>query len=239
MTSKKPQTHCYTVGSQVPYFAVQTFVFVYIFRPFELYLGTDVPYCMKTCRKKHTLKHKILCTIISRGFMIPLKSLTLNKILQSLPISHFNGLILYIFRQDLENATDYGLAVATSLATVLNRTFQTRIASSSSTSFDKCPQFVSKEKRQKIFGKASKKAILRQHHNFELKQYLQIKYCHHSMELIWGVAPQAYQCTRNNINRTKALAPRPRAQVYVAQCYVFGKSGVEGTLFLQNVTLKT
>jgi hypothetical protein len=97
--------------------------------------------------------------------------------------------------QDLENATDYGLAVATSLATVLNRTFQTRIASSSSTSFDKCPQFVSKEKRQKIFGKASKKAILRQHHNFELKQYLQIKYCHHSMELIWGVAPQAYQCT--------------------------------------------
>jgi hypothetical protein len=30
--------------------------------------------------------------------------------------------------QDLENATDYGLAVATSLATVLNRTFQTRIA---------------------------------------------------------------------------------------------------------------
>ena len=126
----------------------------------------------------------------------------------------------YIFRQDLENATDYGLAVATSLATVLNRTFQTRIASSSSTSFDKCPQFVSKEKRQKIFGKASKKAILRQHHNFELKQYLQIKYCHHSMELIWGVAPQAYQCTRNNINRTKALAVRPRAQVYIAQCYV-------------------
>ena len=116
---------------------------------------------------------------------------------------------IYIFRQDLENATDYGLAVATSLATVLNRTFQTRIASSSSTSFDKCPQFVSKEKRQKIFGKASKKAVLRQHHNFELKQYLQIKYCHHSMELIWGVAPQAYQCTRNNINRTKALAVRP------------------------------
>ena len=126
----------------------------------------------------------------------------------------------YIFRQDLENATDYGLAVATSLATVLNRTFQTRIASRRSTSFDKCPQFVSKEKRQKIIGKASKKAIRRQHHNFELKQYLQIKYCHHSMELIWGVAPQAYQCTRNNINRTKALAVRPRAQVYIAQCYV-------------------
>ena len=135
-----------------------------------------------------------------------------------LQYKHF--VFVYIFRQDLENATDYGLAVATSLATVLNRTFQTRIASSSSTSFDKCPQFVSKEKRQKIFGKASKKAILRQHHNFELKQYLQIKYCHHSMELIWGVAPQAYQCTRNNINRTKALAVRPRAQVYIAQCYV-------------------
>ena len=150
----------------------------------------------------------------------PLEPLYLHSRPSLLPSNHFKGLIVYIFRQDLENATDYGLAVATSLATVLNRTFQTRIASSSSTSFDKCPQFVSKEKRQKIFGKASKKAILRQHHNFELKQYLQIKYCHHSMELIWGVAPQAYQCTRNNINRTKALAVRPRAQVYIAHCYV-------------------
>ena len=113
------------------------------------------------------------------------------------------------FSQDLENATDKCLAVATSLATVLNRTFQTRIVSSS-TSFDKCPQFVSKEKRQKIFGKASKKAILRQHHNFELKQYLQIKYCHHSMELIWGVAPQAYQCTRNNINTVLQCSVKKR-----------------------------
>ena len=145
----------------------------------------------------------------------------------------------YIFRQDLENATDYGLAVATSLATVLNRTFQTRIASSSSTSFDKCPQFVSKEKRQKFLGKASKKAIRRQHHNFELKQYLQIKYCHHSMELIWGVAPQAYQCTRNNINRTKALAVRMSACASLYSTvlrfvhFVFARSGVEGTLFLE------
>ena len=99
-------------------------------------------------------------------------------------------------RQDLENATEKSVAVATSLATVLNRTFHTRGAAVSGI-LDKCPQFVSKEKRQKIFGKASKKAVQRQAHNFELKQYFQIKYCNHSMELIWGVAPQAYQCTRN------------------------------------------
>ena len=95
----------------------------------------------------------------------------------------------------MENATDKSIAVVTSLATVLNRTFQTR-SSLASSLIDKCPQFVSKEKRQKIFSKASKKAVQRQRHNFELKQYFQIKYCNHSMELIWGVAPQAYQCTR-------------------------------------------
>ena len=104
----------------------------------------------------------------------------------------------FFFRHDLENTTDRSVAVVTSLATVLNRTFQTR-SSSASSIIDKCPQFVSKEKRQnRIFGKAgvNKKAVTRQRHNFELKQYFQIKYCNHSMELIWGVAPQAYQCTR-------------------------------------------
>ena len=103
----------------------------------------------------------------------------------------------FYFRHDLESTTDRTLAVVTSLATVLNRTFQTR-SSSASSIIDKCPQFVSKEKRQnRIFGKAgvNKKAVTRQRHNFELKQYFQIKYCNHSMELIWGVAPQAYQCT--------------------------------------------
>ena len=106
-------------------------------------------------------------------------------------------LFSFYFRHDLESTTDRTLAVVTSLATVLNRTFQTR-SSSASSIIDKCPQFVSKEKRQnRIFGKAgvNKKAVTRQRHNFELKQYFQIKYCNHSMELIWGVAPQAYQCT--------------------------------------------
>ena len=109
----------------------------------------------------------------------------------------YSLLTSFFFRHDLENTTDRSVAVVTSLATVLNRTFQTR-SSSASSIIDKCPQFVSKEKRQnRIFGKAgvNKKAVTRQRHNFELKQYFQIKYCNHSMELIWGVAPQAYQCT--------------------------------------------
>ena len=101
-----------------------------------------------------------------------------------------------ISRQDLDNATDKTLAVAVSLATVLNRTFQTR-NQTAIVLIEKCPQFVSKEKSKKIFAKvSSKKSVQKQRHNFELKQYNDIKYCKHSMELIWGVAPQGYQCTR-------------------------------------------
>ena len=103
----------------------------------------------------------------------------------------------YFFRQDIDNATDKSLAVAVSLATVLNRTFQARSQAATSL-IEKCPQFLSKEKKQKIFAKVSSKIpkkVEKQRHNFELKQYYQIKYCNHSKELIWGVAPQGYQCT--------------------------------------------
>ena len=106
-----------------------------------------------------------------------------------------NLIYFFFFRQDLDNATDRNLAVAVSLATVLHRTFQARSQPATSL-IEKCPQFVSKEKKQKIFAKvASKKSVQKQRHNFELKQYFQIKYCNHSKELIWGVAPQGYQCT--------------------------------------------
>ena len=91
------------------------------------------------------------------------------------------------------------LAVAVSLATVLNRTFQTRNQTAIGL-IEKCPQFVSKEKTKKIFSMvSSKKSVQKQRHNFELKQYNDIKYCNHSKELIWGVAPQGFQCTRKYI----------------------------------------
>ena len=33
-------------------------------------------------------------------------------------------------------------------------------------------------------------------HNFEPKQYAQVTHCNHSHEMIWGVAPQGYHCSR-------------------------------------------
>jgi hypothetical protein len=95
----------------------------------------------------------------------------------------------------LDNATDQSYAVSTSLSTVLHKTFHVRSQAANSL-IDKCPQFVSKEKRQKMFGRVAgnKKSVQRQGHNFELKQYLNLTYCNYSQTAIWGVAPQGYHC---------------------------------------------
>ena len=33
-------------------------------------------------------------------------------------------------------------------------------------------------------------------HNFEPKQYAQVTHCNHSHEMIWGIGPQGYHCSR-------------------------------------------
>ncbi|XP_071744696.1 uncharacterized protein [Lepeophtheirus salmonis] len=96
--------------------------------------------------------------------------------------------------EDLDNATERSFTIASSLATILSKTFVTRNPTALSL-IEKCPTFVSKEKKSnKLFGR-NKKSLQVQGHNFELKQYYEVTYCNQSQIMIWGIGPQGYRCS--------------------------------------------
>ena len=114
----------------------------------------------------------------------------------------------------MDNATDRSSVIASSLATILSKSFNAR-SSNNSHLIDKCALFVAKlESKRSTTAKAffggmgvagavgaggggSSKAKVRniQGHNFELRQYYQTTMCNLSGEIIWGVGPQGYRCS--------------------------------------------
>ena len=102
--------------------------------------------------------------------------------------------MLETMAEDLENATDRNSTLCASLATVLAKIFLTKDAKAVSI-IDKIPTFVSKEKKQKLFGRDLKKNQKINGHSFVLKHYDQVTYCNHSHQIIWGIGPQGYQCS--------------------------------------------
>ena len=65
----------------------------------------------------------------------------------------------FSFSSDLDNATDRSLTVASSIATVLSKNFKAK-SSSNEHLVDRCPTFVSKEKRKTFFGGLKAKKTL-------------------------------------------------------------------------------
>ena len=59
---------------------------------------------------------------------------------------------------------------------------------------EKCPTFVSKERKPRMFGR-NRKTIPHRGHHFEPHQYYQVTYCNQSQQMIWGIAPQGYRCS--------------------------------------------
>jgi len=102
--------------------------------------------------------------------------------------------VLETMSEDLENATDRSSTMASSLATVLSKTFVTNSPVAKSI-IDKCPTFVSKEKRKEKFFGRNRKNLTIQGHHFVLKHYDQVTYCNQSQGIIWGIGPQGYQCS--------------------------------------------
>ena len=101
----------------------------------------------------------------------------------------------------MENATDRSLTIASSLATIISKNFAAR-STSNSHLLDRCPTYVAKEKSSSSsksnkwpFGRTKKTLVVRGHH-FELKQYASLTHCNHSQEMIWGIGPQGYKCSR-------------------------------------------
>ena len=126
---------------------------------------------------------------------------------------------------DMENAADRTLVVASSLATLLAKTFNARSANNSSL-IDKCPLFVSKERKANyktaFFGIPAKEASKRKSlsvrgHNFELKNYTEITFCKLTGEMIGGIGPQGYHCShcgydvhKKHVNRVEEPCVGPR-----------------------------
>jgi hypothetical protein len=77
-----------------------------------------------------------------------------------------------IFREDLENATDRTLTIAASMATILSKTFNTRSQTAAGL-IEKCPTFVSKERKPRMFNRNRKTLQVHGHH-FEPTQYYQV-----------------------------------------------------------------
>ncbi|XP_042206130.1 rho guanine nucleotide exchange factor 11-like isoform X4 [Homarus americanus] len=100
---------------------------------------------------------------------------------------------------DLKNATDQMIVTASSLATILLKYYGVR-SQQAHQLIDRCPLFVSKERplRSKIF-RGSKKQVYRDHH-FNQHTYYSVTYCNHCGLIIWGIAPQGYQCTNCEMN---------------------------------------
>ena len=90
--------------------------------------------------------------------------------------------------------SDRNLTIASALATVLSKTFQLKSPGVQS-HIEKCPTFVSKDKRPKLFGHRNKKTVQLQGHHFEIKHYHELTYCTHSQQMIWGIGPQGYKCS--------------------------------------------
>ncbi|XP_045595690.2 rho guanine nucleotide exchange factor 12 isoform X4 [Procambarus clarkii] len=106
---------------------------------------------------------------------------------------------------DLKNATDHMIVTASSLATILFKYYGVRTQQAQQL-IERCPLFVSKERplRSKIF-RGNKKQVYRDHH-FNQHTYYSVTYCNHCGIIIWGIAPQGYQCTNCEMNIHKSCA---------------------------------
>ncbi|XP_064107436.1 uncharacterized protein LOC135216228 isoform X5 [Macrobrachium nipponense] len=105
--------------------------------------------------------------------------------------------------EDLKNATDQMTVTASSLATILLKYYGVRSPVAIQL-IDRCPLYVSKERttRNKIF-RGSKKQVYRDHH-FIPHTYYCVTFCNHCGLIIWGVAPQGYQCANCEMNIHKS-----------------------------------
>ncbi|XP_050692232.1 rho guanine nucleotide exchange factor 11-like isoform X3 [Eriocheir sinensis] len=106
---------------------------------------------------------------------------------------------------DLKNSSDQRLVTASSLATILLKYYMVRSPQAQQL-IDRCPMYVSKERplRSKIF-RGNKKQVFRDHH-FNQHTYYSVTYCNHCGLIIWGIAPQGYQCTNCEMNIHKSCA---------------------------------
>ncbi|KAJ9582239.1 hypothetical protein L9F63_003368, partial [Diploptera punctata] len=88
---------------------------------------------------------------------------------------------------------------AAALATVMGKLFGLR-SPHSNTLLDRCPTFVSKDKslKAKFIGKSRKVTVLG--HHFVAHQYYTVTYCNHCQFIIWGIAPQGFQCSDCSLN---------------------------------------
>ncbi|XP_071526486.1 rho guanine nucleotide exchange factor 11-like isoform X12 [Panulirus ornatus] len=123
---------------------------------------------------------------------------------------------------DLKNATDQMIVTASSLATILLKYYGVR-SQQAHQLIDRCPLYVSKERplRSKIF-RGSKKQVYRDHH-FNQHTYYSVTYCNHCGLIIWGIAPQGYQCTNCEMNIHKSCAKQVE-EACIGQLHNKGRS---------------
>ncbi|XP_042870469.1 rho guanine nucleotide exchange factor 12-like isoform X4 [Penaeus japonicus] len=128
-----------------------------------------------------------------------------NKAKELQIVEHLLVPCLESVSEDLKNATDQMLVTASSLATILLKYYGVR-SQQAHTLIDRCPLFVSKERplRSKIF-RGNKKQVYREH-QFIQHTYYSVTYCNHCGLIIWGIAPQGYQCANCEMNIHKSCA---------------------------------
>ncbi|XP_046445839.1 uncharacterized protein LOC124195459 isoform X9 [Daphnia pulex] len=107
---------------------------------------------------------------------------------------------LELLAEDLENSNDRNQAIASSLATVLQKNFNVKGPQATS-QIERCPTFVAKEKSIKPkFLSKNKKQLTAKGHHFVAHQYFSVTLCNHCGNVLWGTSPQGYQCTNCEMN---------------------------------------
>ncbi|KZS08498.1 putative Rho guanine nucleotide exchange factor [Daphnia magna] len=107
---------------------------------------------------------------------------------------------LELLAEDLENSSDRNQAIASSLATVLQKNFNVKGPQATS-QIERCPTFVAKEKSIKPkFLSKNKKQLTAKGHHFVAHQYFSVTLCNHCGNVLWGTSPQGYQCTNCEMN---------------------------------------
>jgi len=102
-----------------------------------------------------------------------------------------------------DDSDDAKMALTSALATVVQRIFKGGAASAGT---ERIAHYVAREKsfKSRLISK-NRKAQVRGHH-LVLRQFQETTHCNHCGKIMWGVAPQGFQCGDCNLNVHRGCA---------------------------------
>ena len=98
----------------------------------------------------------------------------------------------YVYCSDGDQSNDRNRAMHSALATFLKQVGVN--VSKSNNALERCPSFVTKDKKMFKFRGSNKKNLQKMGHMFQPQHYYTVTNCNHCQGVIWGIGAQGLQC---------------------------------------------